>query len=653
MTVAGLTRLGTYACAPLRCLVLAGLALLGPPLLVLIFVGVHAGLPSPAFFVERGRWLPALARRLAGQWGGVSIPAPYRPAPRPPVRDLDGWYRDGDDLFRSAFVPAYVRRLRWVVRDPATVRDLWWMALNPLVGGSLAGASPVLIAVGSVALLQRPAAGWAELGCVAAALGVVLGPPTLRWHARWTRVLLAPSPSPGRLARALTSAIVAGARLCAGAGLVVVAAALAAVQLLSIVVTAMWLWPDTVAASRRFVSWRRAQLAAWTGVRIAEPYLAEPSPPRPEPDGTYRLSWGPFGTVHRSREAAVRAGRFLQAVRDPASWRDLAWLLLELPMAAVLIAAPAALVVGGLVVLCWLWVWTEGLTLLGADLNWSPDDLLHTVVPALEGVPAPVVGVAAAALGMAVAPALLRCHAQMSRWLLAPTKAAMLARRVSALTTSRAEINDAQAAELRRIERDLHDGAQARWVAVGMTLGAAEHLVQHDPDAAQVMIARAKELSVTALGELRELIRGIQPPILADRGLADAVRTLAMDAPLDVDTRVALPGQAAEPIEAAVYFAVSELLTNVAKHAAATKVMLELRHEGGVLKASVIDNGRGGATAEPGGGLHGIRRRLDGFDGVLTLFSPIGGPTVATLEIPCTLSSPRTSTSCEKGSPTS
>ncbi|NUT44432.1 MAG: sensor histidine kinase [Thermoactinospora sp.] len=645
--MAGTASLGTYAWAPLRGLALAALALLGWPLLLVIFVGAHMGLPSPAFFVERSRWLPGLARRLAGRWGGVGIPAPYRPEPRPPSRDPDGWYRDGDDLFRSAFVPAYAARLKWVVHDPATARDLAWMVLNPLVGGGLAMAPLALIGGGLVVVLQSPAAPWWAVGGAAVVLGIVAGPRVLLWHARWTRVLLAASPGrkPSRLLAGLASALTAGARLCAVTGLAVVATALALAQVLSIVATALWLLPDAVFATRRFVSWRRDRIGAWTGVKIAEPYRAEPPLPRPEPDGTYRLGWGPFGTVHRTREAAARARRFEHAVRDPASWRDLAWLLLELPVALVLSAGPAVLITGGLVVLCWSWVWVEGLVLLGADLAWSPGDLLSAVAPALNGVPAPVSGLAAAALGLAVAPALLRCHARLSRWLLGPTRAAVLSRRVGALTASRAVIADTQAAELRRIERDLHDGAQARWVAVGMTLGAAEHLVRHDPEAAVAMIARAKDLSATALVELRELIRGIQPPILTDRGLADAVRTLAMDAPLDVETRIGLPGQVPGPIETAVYFALSELLANVAKHAAACKVTLELRHENGVLKARVTDDGQGGATATPGGGLHGIRRRLDGFDGVMTLSSPIGGPTVATLEIPCALSSPKTSTS--------
>ncbi|WP_202637736.1 sensor histidine kinase [Bailinhaonella thermotolerans] len=648
-------RVVAYALAPLRGLALAAPALLGPPLLVVIFVGAHAGLPSPAFFVEHGRRLPELARRLAARWGGVAVASPYRPAPPPPVRDAGGWYRDGDDLFRSAFPPAYLGRLRWVAGDPATWRDLAWMALNPLIGGPLAVLSPGLIGGGlAAAWLHRPAPGRLVLGGAAALLGVAIGPWTLRAHARWTRVLLAPPArrAPGRIARAAQARAAAGTRVCASAVLAGAAAPLAVVQVLAIALTALRLWPDTVAVSRRFVSWRRAQMGEWTGVRIAEPYGPEPPPPRPEPDGSYRLEWGPFGTLHRTREAAVRARRLDRLLRDPASWRDLAWLLLEAPVGALLFAVPAVLIAGGPVVLCWLWLWTSALGLV-SDLAWSPDDLVHAVAPGLAGVPAPVAGVAAAALGLACAPALLRWHALLSRSLLAPARTAVLTGRVGALTASRARVSDDKAAELRRIERDLHDGAQARWVAVGMTLAAAEELLDRDPAAAKAMITGAKDLSVTALGELRELIRGIHPPVLADRGLADAVRTLAMDAPLEAEVRADLPGRVAEPIEAAVYFAVSELLTNVARHAGASKASVELRHEDGVLRVTVADDGRGGAAAGHGGGLHGIRRRLDAFDGVLTLSSPPGGPTVATLEIPCALSSPRTSTSCGKGSPTS
>ncbi|MGR6919430.1 sensor domain-containing protein [[Actinomadura] parvosata] len=643
------SRFADHVRAPLRGLALAGVALLGPPLLVVMFVGAHAGLPSPAFFVEQGRRLPALARRLAARWGGVEIASPYRPAPAPPVRDPDGWYRDGDALFRSAFLPAYLARLRWVAGDPATARDLAWMVLNPLAGGVLAGLAPALVGGGLAALwLHRPA------GAAAALLGLALGPRMLRLHARWTRVLLAPPArrAPGRLARAARSGAVAGARLCGSVVLAGVATVFAVAQLVAVGLMPVRLWPETVLGSRRFVSWRRARIREWTGVRIAEPYRPEPPLPDPEPDGSYRLGWGLVGTVHRTRAAALRARRFEWLVRDGASWRDLAWLCLEVPVAVVLFAGPAVLIAGGLAGLCWLWVWAEALGFL-TGLAWSPDDLLHAAVPALSGVPAPVAGSVAAALGMAVAPALLRCHALLSRALLGPTRAALLTSRVDTLTSSRAQIRDAQAAELRRIERDLHDGAQARWVALGMTLGAVEELIDRDPEAAKAMVAGAKDMSVTALGELRELVRGIHPPVLADRGLADAVRTLVMDAPLEAEVRVLLPGRVAAPIEAAVYFAVSELLTNAAKHAAASRVLVELRHADGVLTVTVADDGRGGAVAGRGGGLHGIRRRLGGFDGTLTLSSPPGGPTVATLEVPCGLSSPRTSTSSGKGSSTS
>ncbi|MFI6814532.1 sensor histidine kinase [Nonomuraea sp. NPDC050328] len=640
-------RVRAHVIAPVRGLALAGLAAVGWPVLAVLFVAVHAGLPSPAFFVVQARRLPALARRLAGRWGGVTIPAPYLPEPPPPGPDAEGWYRDGDDLYRSAFVPAYLARLRWVARDPATWRDLAWLAVEPVVGGTLAGVGPALIGGGLVAAWS----GWPVAGVAGVLAGLAVGPVSLRLHARWTRVLLARAarPGPGRVVSALGRHALAAARLWASVGLAVVAVALAVAHIGTIVATAMRLWPETVLASRRFVARRRERFHRWTGARIAEPYRLAPVVPEPDADGSYRVVGGEFGAVHRSAASAARALRWQWTVRDPASWRDLAWLALELP-AGLVLAGPAVLVAGGLAA-CWAWVWLTALRLLGADLPWPlepwppPAGLSWTL-----GLWIPLAGLGAALAGAAVAPALLRLHARLSATLLGPTRAAVLAHRVSALSTSRTELGDAQAAELRRIERDLHDGAQARWIAVGMTLGAAEDLIARDPEAARDLVSRAKDLSVTALGELRELIRGIHPPVLADRGLPDAVRTLALDAPLDVEVQVDLPGTVPPPIAAAVYFAVSELLANAARHADATRVRIELRHSAGVLAVSVADDGRGGASAGPGGGLAGIRRRLSGFDGLLTLSSPPGGPTVATLEIPCALSSPRTSSSSGKDS---
>jgi signal transduction histidine kinase len=233
--------------------------------------------------------------------------------------------------------------------------------------------------------------------------------------------------------------------------------------------------------------------------------------------------------------------------------------------------------------------------------------------------------------------------------LLGPTpkaREAALNRRVARLTETRADAVDTQAAELRRIERDLHDGAQARLVAMGMNLGAAEALIDQHPEAAKALMAEAREASAKALTELRELVRGIHPPVLADRGLGDAVRALALDSPLRADVTVDLPGRLEPAVESAAYFAVSELLTNVAKHAQATEVRIDLWHRDGRLRVTCTDNGRGGAsTQSAGSGLAGIERRIGTFDGVMAVRSPAGGPTEVTLEIPCASSSAKTSTS--------
>jgi signal transduction histidine kinase len=200
---------------------------------------------------------------------------------------------------------------------------------------------------------------------------------------------------------------------------------------------------------------------------------------------------------------------------------------------------------------------------------------------------------------------------------------------------------------MRRIERDLHDGAQARLVAMGMALDAAERLLDDSPAAARALLVEARESSAKALAELRDLVRGIHPPVLADRGLGDAVRALALDSPLRVQLASEMTGRPPAPVESAAYFSVSELLANVSKHADAGQVWIDIRHERGMLRIGVTDDGRGGADPARGTGLHGIERRLAAFDGVLALTSPSGGPTVVNMEIPCALSSPKTSSCSE------
>jgi signal transduction histidine kinase len=214
---------------------------------------------------------------------------------------------------------------------------------------------------------------------------------------------------------------------------------------------------------------------------------------------------------------------------------------------------------------------------------------------------------------------------------------AELTRRVQRLTESRAVAVDAAAADLRRLERDLHDGAQARLVALGMSLRAVERLIPTRPDAALALVAEARETSARALTELRELVRGVHPPVLADRGLGDALRALAMESPLKIETDIELPGQLPAPVETACYFAVAEVLTNAAKHSGARDARIAAEHGGGRLRISVTDFGTGGADPANGTGLSGIERRLAAFDGIVAVNSPVGGPTMVVIEVPCAL----------------
>lgn len=220
-----------------------------------------------------------------------------------------------------------------------------------------------------------------------------------------------------------------------------------------------------------------------------------------------------------------------------------------------------------------------------------------------------------------------------------------LEQRVAALTRSRAEAVDHSAAELRRLERDLHDGTQARLVAVSMSLGMAETQFESDPEAARRTVSEAREATSAAIADLRSVVRGIHPPVLADRGLDGAVRALALDMAVPVEVSGGLPGRAPLPIESAVYFAVAECLANAAKHAAHEHAWVELGHRDGVLRVVVGDDGRGGAKPDAGTGMRGVMRRLSAFDGTMAVSSPVGGPTVVTLEVPCVLSDPGDSSS--------
>ena len=247
------------------------------------------------------------------------------------------------------------------------------------------------------------------------------------------------------------------------------------------------------------------------------------------------------------------------------------------------------------------------------------------------------------ALGLWLAPRVMRQHLADPADLELAARAQQLTRRVQTLTKTRYDAVDTAAAELRRIERDLHDGAQARLVALGMSLQAAERLFPVSPEAALALVAEAKESSSRALTELRDLVRGIYPPVLADRGLADAIRALALDAPLPVELDIDFRGEVELPVASAVYFSVAEALANAAKHARARRVRIQLGHAAGMLRAQLTDDGCGGADPAQGTGLAGVERRLAAFDGILAVNSPPGGPTIVVIEVPCALSSPKTS----------
>jgi signal transduction histidine kinase len=376
--------------------------------------------------------------------------------------------------------------------------------------------------------------------------------------------------------------------------------------------------PPTLLIGRRLLNAVRRLSGEWCGVPIPVPYRAYTEP---IPQGFWR-----------------RVGRAFRQLADSATWRDLLWMTVDPMGVCVLPLFPAALLLWGLFGALMPVYWNP-LVQSGGN-QWYAFIRVTNEHTALLSVP---VGLAFIVLALWSTPYLLRWYGKAAHSMLAPTKQAALEQQVAHLSESRAEAVDTGAAEIRRIERDLHDGAQARLIAMGMTLSAAEDVIDQNPAAARALLLEARDASVKALTELRDLVRGIHPPVLADRGIGEAVRALAMDSPLKVQVTNELPGRPPAPVESAAYFAVSELLANVAKHAGAHQVWIDMRYERGALRIDVGDDGRGGATPGEGTGLRGIERRLSAFDGILALSSPPGGPTVATMELPCELSSPKTS----------
>ncbi|MFV2198032.1 histidine kinase [Nocardiopsis sp. LOL_012] len=342
---------------------------------------------------------------------------------------------------------------------------------------------------------------------------------------------------------------------------------------------------------------------------------------------------GPIPSAYRPLPAGSIIRRANALITDTTTWRDILWQISALPN-LLLITLPCLLLGHG--------AYQTALTFTTIPLYgfYTPTTTTEHLLPLTTGL-------LLTTLGLYTAPKALNTYLAFNRLLLIPSEKARLTARVAHLATSRANTIDTQASEIRRIERDLHDGAQARLVALGMTLGMAEQIITHDPDTARTMLTEARETTRHALTELRDLVRGIHPPVLVERGLQGAVHALALTHPLTVHTTADLKGRPADPVESAAYFAIAELLTNTAKHSHATHAWIRINHGQGRLVITVTDNGTGNAAPAPGSGLTGITRRLDAFDGTMNITSPPGGPTIVTLEIPCALSSPKTWPSSE------
>lgn len=324
---------------------------------------------------------------------------------------------------------------------------------------------------------------------------------------------------------------------------------------------------------------------------------------------------------------------------DPARWRDFVWTYV-----VVCIRWAIAWIALGLGLAVIWYALFPFIFALAPEVG--PDYGLFRIDTQAEAFIEWVLLAVAFALWWWLEPILVKWCALIDRAMLSPSRGT-LERRVAEVSESRAEQVDHSAAELRRIERDLHDGAQARLVSLGMSLGLAEELMAKDPEAAAKLLSEARTVTTSALGDLRSVVRGIHPPVLADRGLAGAIQALALDMslPVSVSVTIVLPGRPPAPVESAVYFATSELLANIGKHASATRASIDVQHDGRALQVVVTDDGVGGASLAKGSGLAGVARRLAAFDGTMDLVSPVGGPTVVTLEVPCALSSPKTSPS--------
>ena len=350
-----------------------------------------------------------------------------------------------------------------------------------------------------------------------------------------------------------------------------------------ILVMAMFVW---VAAAKL----ERRRIGALLGEHIASPY-------RPLPDGFFE--------------------KLKVMVTDWAVWRDLIYLVILFPIGV------AEFVLLSLAVSLPIWL----LTLPATESQFGVVESFAVVLLAV-----PVFLLSTIAVSFVG-----RAHAALARVLLGPGERAQLEARVTELHESRSRVMDAEMMELRRIERDLHDGAQQWLVAVAIDLAIAKEKIDSEPGTAKELIDKAGDQTRQALAEIRNLVRGISPAVLVDRGLDPAISALAARCPVPVVVDVELDERLPETVETTAYFVVSESLTNIAKHAKATEAKVIARVFGDRLLLEIVDNGVGGASPAGGTGLNGLRDRVAALDGELRVDSPVGGPTRIRAELPCGL----------------
>ncbi|WP_432752875.1 sensor histidine kinase [Streptomyces sp. JL2001] len=320
-------------------------------------------------------------------------------------------------------------------------------------------------------------------------------------------------------------------------------------------------------------------------------------------------------------------------LKSGASWRHLLYALIHMPWAIFAFSVAVPFMAWGWSLFTYpLWQWVfpmyagqDGLQLYGdGSHDFYLDSPFEIAVTSLVGL-----------LFVLCTPWVVRSLTVVDRLLVAgllgPSR---MANRVTELEKDRGVVVDTAASDLRRIERDLHDGAQARLVALAMDLGLAKEKLNEDPRAAARMVEEAHGEVKTALQELRDLARGIHPAVLTDRGLDAALSAVASRCTVPVSVEVDLPARPVPAIEGIAYFTVSELLQNVSKHSGARRAWVDVWRSGSRLMLQVRDDGRGGADAAVGSGLAGLTERLDAVDGVLAVDSPAGGPTTVTAELP-------------------